>query len=149
MKLHVAPNNGLLQYDRKFQIFIFLIGYINVNKGVFCLIISYLRIKSYNVLNYNNCSTDWSFPLRVNLLKNNLNSVCIFCVDVFQHLGGRVMIVNNTFTDISVISWWSVLLVGETGVLRENYRPVESHWQTLSHNVVSSTKGGDRHWLHR
>jgi hypothetical protein len=25
-----------------------LIGYINVNKGVFCLIISYLRIKSYN-----------------------------------------------------------------------------------------------------
>ena len=52
-----------LHYDRKFQIFIFLIGYINVNKGVFCLIISYLRIKSYNVLNYNICSTDWSFPL--------------------------------------------------------------------------------------
>ena len=37
--------------------------HINVNKGVFYLIISYLRIKSYNVLNYNNCSTDWSFPL--------------------------------------------------------------------------------------
>ena len=52
-----------LHYHRKFQIFIFLIGYINVNKGVFYLIISYLRIKSYNVLNYNNCSTDWSFPL--------------------------------------------------------------------------------------
>ena len=29
------------------------------------LIISYLRIKSYNVLNYNNCSTDWSFPINV------------------------------------------------------------------------------------
>jgi hypothetical protein len=57
---------GRLQYDRKFQTFIFLIGYINVNKGVFCLIISYLRIKSYNVLNYNNCSTDWSFPLKSN-----------------------------------------------------------------------------------
>jgi hypothetical protein len=55
--------HGRLHYDRKFHIFIFLIGYINVNKGVFCLIISYLRIKSYNVLNYNNCSTDWSFPL--------------------------------------------------------------------------------------
>ena len=55
--------HGRLHYDRKFQIFIFLIGYFNVNKGVFCLIISYLRIKSYNVLNYNNCSTDWSFPL--------------------------------------------------------------------------------------
>ena len=53
---------GVLHYDRKFQIFIFLIGYIN--KCDFCLIISYLRIKSYNVLNYNNCSTDCSFPLR-------------------------------------------------------------------------------------
>jgi hypothetical protein len=42
----------------------FLIGYINVNKGVFCLIISYLGIKRYNVLNDNNCSTDWSFPLK-------------------------------------------------------------------------------------
>ena len=39
------------------------IGHINVNKGVFCLIISYLQIKSYNALNYNNCSTDWPFPL--------------------------------------------------------------------------------------
>jgi hypothetical protein len=42
----------------------FLIRYIKVNKGVFCLIISYLRMKSYNVLNDNNCSTDWSFPLK-------------------------------------------------------------------------------------
>jgi hypothetical protein len=60
---HMKRCHGRLHYDRKFQIFIFLIGYINVNKGVFYLIISYLRIKSYNVLNYNNCSTDWSFPL--------------------------------------------------------------------------------------
>jgi hypothetical protein len=55
--------HGRLHYNREFQIFIFLIGHINVNKGVFCLIISYLQIKSYNVLNYNNCSTDWRFPL--------------------------------------------------------------------------------------
>ena len=61
---HMKRCHGRLPYDRKFQIFIFSIGYINVNKGVFCLIISYLRIKSYNVLNYNNCSTDWSFSLR-------------------------------------------------------------------------------------
>jgi hypothetical protein len=33
----------------------------------------------------------------------------------------------------------SVLLVEETGVPRENHRPVASHWQTLSHNVISST----------
>ena len=55
--------HGRLHYDRNFQIFIFLIGHINVNKGVFCLIISYLQIQSCNVLNYNNFSTDWPFPL--------------------------------------------------------------------------------------
>jgi len=37
------------------------------------------------------------------------------------------------------ISWWSVLLVEETIVPRENHLPVASHWQTLSHNVVSTT----------
>ena len=62
----------------KFQIFIFLIGYINDNKGVFCLIISYLRIKSYNVLNYNNCSTDWSFPLTYVLMFLNTPIVKLF-----------------------------------------------------------------------
>ena len=37
------------------------------------------------------------------------------------------------------ISWRSVLLVEETGVPGENHRSAASHWQTLSHNVVSST----------
>jgi hypothetical protein len=40
------------------------------------------------------------------------------------------------FNNISVISWWSVLLVEESG---ENHWPVVSHWQILSHNVVCST----------
>jgi hypothetical protein len=43
------------------------------------------------------------------------------------------MMLNATLNNISIISWWSVLLVEETG---ENHRPVASHWQTLSHNVV-------------
>ena len=47
------------------------------------------------------------------------------------------MVFNATFNTISVISWWSVLLVEETVVPGENHRPVASHWQTLSHNVVS------------
>ena len=46
--------------------------------------------------------------------------------------------------NISVISWQSVLLVEETGVLGENYRSVASHGQTLSHNVVSSIPHNER-----
>jgi hypothetical protein len=46
------------------------------------------------------------------------------------------MVFNTTFNNISVISWWSVLLVEETGGPGENHQPVASHGQTLSHNVV-------------
>ena len=51
---------------------------------------------------------------------------------------------TSTFNNISVISWWSVLLVEETGVPGENNRPIASHWQTLSHNVLSSTPCHER-----
>jgi hypothetical protein len=37
------------------------------------------------------------------------------------------MVFNATFNNISVISWESVLLVEETGVPRENHRPVTSY----------------------
>jgi hypothetical protein len=49
------------------------------------------------------------------------------------------MVVNATFNYISVLLWRIVLLVEETGVPGENHRPFASHWQTFSHNVVSST----------
>ena len=41
------------------------------------------------------------------------------------------MVFNATFHNISAVSWWSVLLLGETGVLGENYRPATSQLQTL------------------
>jgi hypothetical protein len=53
--------------------------------------------------------------------------------------GREFMVFNAPFNNISVTSWRSVLLVGETGEPGENHRPVASHWQTLSRNVVSST----------
>jgi hypothetical protein len=37
-----------------------------------------------------------------------------------------VMVFNATLKNISVLSWWSVLLVEETGVPEENHRPVAS-----------------------
>jgi len=54
------------------------------------------------------------------------------------------MVFNATLNNISVILWQSVLFVEETGVSGENQRPVASQWQTLSHNVVSSTHRHER-----
>jgi hypothetical protein len=51
---------------------------------------------------------------------------------------GWFMVFNATFSNISVISWRSVLSVEETGGTGEHHQPVSIHWQTLSHNVVSS-----------
>ena len=39
----------------------------------------------------------------------------------------RVVVFNTIFNNISVKSWQSVLLVEETGVPGENYRPDASH----------------------
>jgi len=52
------------------------------------------------------------------------------------------MVFNATFNRISL--YRSVLLVEETGVPGENHRPVASHRQTLSQNVVSSTPRHER-----
>ena len=36
--------------------------------------------------------------------------------------GVRVMVFNTTFNIISAVSWWSVLLMEETGIPCENHR---------------------------
>ena len=38
------------------------------------------------------------------------------------------MVFNATFNNISVTSWSSVILLGETGVPRENYQPAASQF---------------------
>ena len=55
-----------------------------------------------------------------------------------------LMVFNATFNDILAISWRLSLLVDATGVPGQNHRPVASHWQTLSHIVVSSTPHYER-----
>ena len=67
------------------------------------------------------------------LLKNEDG---IFFFIQYKLNGFRFMVFNATFYNISVISWWSALLVEETRVPGENHRPDASHRQTSSHNVV-------------
>jgi hypothetical protein len=57
---------------------------------------------------------------------------------------GKVMVINATFSNISDISWRSVVLVEETGVPGENHRTVASPWHSLSTNVESSTPRHER-----
>jgi hypothetical protein len=64
------------------------------------------------------------------------------------------MVFNVTFNNISVLSWWSVLLMKETEV--SGKKNTDMSLKTLSHNVESSTPryeggsnsqnfSGDRH----
>jgi len=47
------------------------------------------------------------------------------------------MVFSTTFNNISVISWWSVLLVDETEVPGDNLWAVASHWQTFLKELLS------------
>jgi hypothetical protein len=131
-----------------------------------------------NILSDNNCLKrtkikkipNWDpnmwLPLNILSVENNINFfiqskslkhiklIYFYLIDT----DGWCMIFN-TFNNISVISWRSVLLVVETGVPGKDHQSVASHWQTWSHHVVSSTPRqsgipthnfrGDRCWLHR
>jgi len=52
------------------------------------------------------------------------------------------MVLIATFNNISVNSWWSVLLVEKTGVLGENHRPVASHWHFITECCIEHTSSG-------
>ena len=58
--------------------------------------------------------------------KNQISIMFNFCAEcslhLFLKLGFRVMVVNVTFNNVSVMSWRSDLLVEETRVFRGNLR---------------------------
>ena len=56
--------------------------------------------------------------------------------------------VTDELYHIMLVEWQSILLVEETGIPGENYWPVASHWQNLSHNVVSNTTHIHVHLIH-
>ena len=60
------------------------------------------------------------------LQKNKHYDQAVNMVDLSTGYMVRIMVFNATFNNISVILWWSVLLVKETGIPRENHRPVAS-----------------------
>ena len=63
------------------------------------------------------------------------------CIRERERERENFLVFNATFNNISTISWPSVLLVEETG---ENHRPIARQWQSLLHNVVSSTPRHER-----
>jgi hypothetical protein len=66
----------------------------------------------------------------------------------FEELRVRVVVLNATFKNNSVISSRPVLLVEKIAVHAESHPPVTRHKQTLSHNVISSTPRLSGIWIH-
>jgi hypothetical protein len=48
------------------------------------------------------------------------------------------MVFNATFNNISAILWQSLLLMEETGVYRENHRPVTRYWPPTCHTLLTT-----------
>ena len=85
----------------------------------------------------------------------------LFLFVMLEGLRGRisVMVFNATFSNISVISWWSVFIGGGNRSTWRKPPTCGNSLTNLSHNVVSSTPhlsgiqthnaSGERHYLHR
>jgi hypothetical protein len=65
---------------------------------------------------------------------------CLMSLSTILHTNlGGFMVFKATLKQYFSNIVRSVLLVEETGVPGENYRPAANNWSTLSHNIVSGT----------
>ena len=99
-------------------------------KGKTCGAIFDRKYKQYDFI----LSSMWPKAILVYIIWLQLYQRTLKCEQRNKLFGLWYMVFNTTFKNISDISRRSVLLVEETG---ENRRSVTSHWQTLSHNIVS------------
>jgi hypothetical protein len=115
---------------------------------------SYLRLSTMNPIPHStfhhrrgSLLGDWFFNVRC---ARSISAIFVVWFMVF----------NATFKNSSVISWQSVLFWWRTPQYQKKTIDLHaaSHWQTFSHNVVSSytlpkrwtrNVSGGRHWLHR
>ena len=103
---------------------IYTIYIIIITSHLLLIEINYLI--NFNVVLYLNCTINEHLTAVIVLYHWN-NSLRIMLHSVLVWFGS--MMLNATFNNISVISWWSVLLVEETGVSGENHWSVACHWQ--------------------
>jgi hypothetical protein len=135
---------GKFSYHKIKYIFIASLSQKEMNKDLFASICRY-NLCLYLQLHRKSTKSDMS---RVSVIHFQRGARCKLKVflsenNIYIYMV-RVMVFNTTYHNISVILWQSVLLVEETGVPGENHQPVVSHWQTLSHNVISSTPRHER-----
>ena len=112
-----------LQKDNKVLLLWFCFFLINPYYDT--LILFQLQVNVFYTKNLNDVSMKWGV-INLNTPFNNWS-----CINTLIHtFRVKFMVLNATFNNISVILWWSVLLLEESGVPGENHRPVASHWQT-------------------
>ena len=80
----------------------------------------------------------------INITNGLPKNLSIYNIVQLSKVWFRLMVLYASSNNISVISWRSVSLVEEVGGPGENYRPVTSHWQAWSHNVLSNTPRHER-----
>jgi hypothetical protein len=99
---------------------------INANTGIQKNLFLEYYIPSYRYNDRESC-VNQTFLGPVFFIQNQQikSTTIIYIGTLFE--GFRVVVLNTTFNNISVISWRSVLLMEETGGPRENHQPAASH----------------------